>query len=83
SASSDLDKKQVPDGVRDYLANGPTQKELDDATRERAGSFPLSAASNADSVGQLGPIGLYGLPLDYLERFLKQVEGLSVEQVRT
>ncbi len=72
-----------PGLVRDYLANGPTQKELDDAKRELAGSFPLSTASNADIVGQLGAIGFYGLPLDYLESFLKQVEGLSVEQVRT
>ena len=75
--------KLVQDIVRDYLANGPTQKELDDAKRELAGSFPLSTASNADIVGQLGAIGFYGLPLDYLESFLKQVEGLSVEQVRT
>lgn len=75
--------KLVQDIVRDYLANGPTQKELDDAKRELAGSFPLSTASNADIVGQLGAIGFYGLPLDYLESFLKQVEGLSVEQVRS
>ncbi|MGV8604807.1 insulinase family protein, partial [Pseudomonas aeruginosa] len=71
--------KLVQDIVRDYLANGPTQKELDDAKRELTGSFPLSTASNADIVGQLGAIGFYGLPLDYLESFHKQVEGLSVE----
>ena len=41
--------KLVQDIVRDYLANGPTQKELDDAKRELAGSFP-SSASSAPSV---------------------------------
>ncbi|MCP6082989.1 insulinase family protein, partial [Klebsiella pneumoniae] len=50
---SDGTLKLVKDIVRDYLAQGPTQKELDDAKRELAGSFPLSTASNADIVGQL------------------------------
>ena len=42
---------------RQYRRNGPTQKELDDAKREMAGSFPLTTVSNADIVGQLGAIG--------------------------
>ncbi|MDO9323021.1 MAG: pitrilysin family protein, partial [Pseudomonas sp.] len=46
--------KLVQQILRDYLRDGPTQKELDDAKRELAGSFPLSTASNADIVGQLG-----------------------------
>lgn len=79
---SDGTLKLVKDIVRDYLAKGPTQKELDDAKRELAGSFPLSTASNADIVGQLGAIGFYGLPLTYLEDFMKQVQGLDVEQVK-
>ncbi|MEX6784264.1 hypothetical protein AB3459_21250, partial [Pseudomonas aeruginosa] len=33
--------------------------------------------------GSLQRLGGSGQPLDYLESFLKQVEGLSVEQVRT
>lgn len=69
--------------VREYIAQGPTQKELDDAKRELVGSFPLSTASNADIVGQLGTIGFYDLPLNHLEVFLQQVQALTVEQVRT
>ncbi len=68
--------------VRDYLAEGPTQKELDDAKRELAGSFPLTTASNADIVGQLGAMGFYDLPLTYLQDFMNQAQALSVEQVR-
>ncbi|WP_287031151.1 M16 family metallopeptidase [Pseudomonas sp. UBA6310] len=68
--------------VRDYLAEGPTQKELDDAKRELAGSFPLTTASNADIVGQLGAMGFYDLPLSYLQDFMNQAQALSVEQVR-
>lgn len=68
--------------LADYLAQGPTQKELDDAKRETAGSFPLSTASNADIVGQLGAIGFYDLPLTYLEDFMAKVQALSVADVK-
>ncbi|MDH4607808.1 pitrilysin family protein [Pseudomonas sp. BN102] len=72
----------IQDIVRQYLAEGPTQKELDDAKRELAGSFPLSTASNADIVGQLGAIGFYDLPLTYLEDFMAKVQALDVAQVK-
>lgn len=68
--------------LRDYLATGPTAKELEDAKREMLGSFPLSTASNADIVGQLGAMGFYDLPLIYLDDFMTEVQGLSVEQVK-
>lgn len=74
--------KLVQDLLRDYLKTGPTQQELDDAKRELAGSFPLSNASNASIVGQLGAIGFYDLPLTYLEDYMRQSQELTVEQVR-
>lgn len=74
--------KLVQDVLADYLKTGPTQKELDDAKRELAGSFPLSTASNADIVGQLGAMGFYNLPLSYLEDFMQQSQSLTVEQVK-
>ena len=72
----------IKDLMRDYLANGPTEQELENAKRELAGSFPLSTASNADIVGQLGSIGFYDLPLSYLEDFMREVQALSAEQVK-
>lgn len=74
--------KLVQDILRDYLASGPTQAELDNAKRELTGSFPLSTASNADIVGQLGSMGFYDLPLTYLEDFVAQVQALDVAQVK-
>ena len=74
--------KLVQDILTDYLASGPTQKELDEAKREMVGSFPLTTASNADIVGQLGSMGFYNLPLTYLDDFMSEVQGLSVEQVK-
>ncbi|WP_312816333.1 pitrilysin family protein [Pseudomonas sp.] len=74
--------KLVQDILADYLKSGPTQQELDDAKRELAGSFPLSNASNASIVGQLGAIGFYNLPLTWLEDFMQQSQALTVEQVK-
>ena len=74
--------KLVQDVLADYLKTGPTQKELDDAKRELAGSFPLSTASNADIVGQLGAMGFYNLPLSYLNDFMRESQSLTVEQVK-
>lgn len=68
--------------VADYLANGPTQQELDDAKQEVMGSFPLTNASNASIVGQLGAIGFYHLPLDYLDTFMQNIQSLTTEQVK-
>ncbi|CAM3252918.1 peptidase M16 [Pseudomonas floridensis] len=75
--------KLVQDIVRDFVANGPTQKELDDVKRELTGSFPLTAASNSAIVGQLGAIGFYNLPLTYLEDYMTAAQSVTVEQVKT
>lgn len=80
---SDGTLQLVKDLLRDYLASGPSEQELNDAKREMAGSFPLSTASNASIVGQLGSIGFYDLPLTYLEDFMAQIQALSVEQVKS
>jgi zinc protease len=69
--------------LADYLREGPTQQELDNAKRQLAGSFPLSTASNADIVGQLASMGFYDLPLSYLDDFMRDVQALSIEQVKT
>lgn len=74
--------KLITNIVRDYLAKGPTEKELNDTKKEITGSFPLSNASNASIVSQLGAIGFYNLPLDYLEDFIKQIQAVTVDQVK-
>lgn len=68
--------------VREFVASGPSEAELARAKRELAGSFPLSTASNADIVAQLGAIGFYDLPNTALEDFMNQVQQLDVAQVR-
>ncbi|HZX15978.1 MAG TPA: pitrilysin family protein [Pseudomonas sp.] len=79
---SDGTLQLVKSMLADFIAYGPTTDELNNAKRELAGSFPLSTASNAAIVGQLGSMGFYDLPLSYLEDFMRDVEALSVEQVK-
>ncbi|MEE5043298.1 pitrilysin family protein [Pseudomonas alliivorans] len=74
--------KLVQGIVKDFLANGPTQKELDDVKRELTGSFPLTAASNSAIAAQLGAIGFYDLPLTYLEDYMTAAQSVTVEQVK-
>lgn len=68
--------------LREFITNGPTEKELDDAKRNLLGSFPLQTASNGSVVDYLGMIGFYSLPLDYLEQYPAQVEKVTVEDVK-
>lgn len=68
--------------VRDYIAGGPSDAQLENARNDIIGSFSLSIAENDQIVSQLGSIGFYGLPLDYLSWFENEVRQLTAEQVR-
>lgn len=48
----------------DFLEQGPTQKELDDAQLQLTGSAPLNTASNAQILNRLHVLGIHDLPLD-------------------
>lgn len=70
------------DITRRFVAEGPTQAEVQKAIDNITGSFPLSIASNSRIVGQLGAIGFYDLPTDYLTRFIDQIRQVTPQQVR-
>lgn len=65
-----------------YVQDGPTEKELEAARNNLVGGFPLRIDSNRKIHDYLGIIGFYGLPLDYLDRFVPAIEAVTVEQVR-
>jgi zinc protease len=69
--------------LREFLANGPTAKELEAAKQNIIGSFPLRIDSNRKIHEYLGLIGFYRLPLTYLDDFVKSVERVTVADVRT
>ena len=68
--------------LAEFVAKGPTEKELQASKKNITGGFPLRIDSNKDLVEYAAMIGFYGLPLDYLDTFNAQVEALTVEQIR-
>jgi zinc protease len=66
----------------DFVANGPTQKELALAKKNIIGGFPLRIDSNRKIHEYIAFIGFYRLPLTYLDDFVKNVERVTVEDVR-
>lgn len=65
----------------DFIAQGPTEKELEDAKKNITGGFVLRIDSNKKLVEYVAMIGFYQLPLDYLDRFPERVEAVSREVV--
>ncbi|MFZ5522546.1 MAG: M16 family metallopeptidase [Pseudomonadota bacterium] len=68
--------------LEDFIAKGPTEKELLAAKQNIVGGFPLRIDSNSKILGYLSAIGFYDLPLTYLDDFTGKVERVSVAQVR-
>lgn len=68
--------------LADFVANGPTEPELQAAKKHLTGSFPLRLDSSGKIADQLATIGFYRLPLSYLDDFIPGVEKVTVQQVR-
>lgn len=68
--------------LRDFVANGPTVKELEDAKTNLIGGFPLRIDSNRKIHEYLGVIGFYNLPLTYLDEFIGKVERVTAADIK-
>jgi zinc protease len=68
--------------LKDFVAHGPTQKELTQAKNNLVGGFPLRIDSNKKIAEYLAVIGFYQLPLTYLDDFTKSVEKVTVASIR-
>ena len=67
--------------LREMVKKGVTEEELRDAKDYIIGSFPLKFTTNKKIASYLTYIEIYGLGLDYLERFPKIIERLGVEDI--
>ncbi|NIO42502.1 MAG: hypothetical protein GTO41_21570 [Burkholderiales bacterium] len=65
-----------------FVAEGPTEEQLQAAKQYVIGGFALNIDSNAELVEYLAMIGFYRLPLDYLETFPREIEQLSLARVQ-
>ncbi|RLF05670.1 MAG: hypothetical protein DRK00_03775 [Thermoprotei archaeon] len=61
---------------------GVSERELEDSKRHLVGSMEVMMESPAGIAQLLLEVELYGLGLDYLERFREEVEGVRPEDVR-
>lgn len=68
--------------LAEFIASGPTDKELLAAKQNIIGGFPLRIDSNRKILDYLSVIGFYDLPLTYLDDFTRKVEQVSVAQIR-
>jgi zinc protease len=68
--------------LADFVASGPTEKELVAARQNIVGGFPMRIDSNRKIHDHLALIGFYDLPLDYLERFVPAIERVTAAEIR-
>jgi zinc protease len=68
--------------LREFIAKGPTEKELKAAKQNIIGGFPMRIDSNKKILEYLSVIGFYGLPLTYLDDFVGRVDKVTVAQIR-
>ncbi len=68
--------------IERFIEEGPDPALLARTKKNITGGFPLRVDSNKKIVDYLGVIGFYRLPIDYLERFNRYVEGTTEESIR-
>jgi zinc protease len=68
--------------LANFIALGPTEKELLAAKQNIIGGFPLRIDSNRKILDYLSVIGFYDLPLTYLDDFTHNVDRVTVAQIR-
>ena len=69
--------------VRDFVANGPTEKELQAAKDNLIGGFALRLDSNRKLLDNVANIAWNNLPLDYLEHWTERVQKISTADIKT
>ncbi len=68
--------------IAQFIANGPTQTELDAAKANLINGYPLRIDNNRKLLDNVSSIAWNNLPLDTMDLWTKQVEVVSLEQVR-
>lgn len=71
----------VRNTLAEFVATGPTEKELIAAKQNIIGGFPLRIDSNRKILDYLSIIGFYDLPLTYLDDFTGRIERVTVTQI--
>lgn len=68
--------------VKNFITQGPTPEQLQQAKEYLLASFPLKASSNGSILDYLGLIGFYHLPLDYLDTYREHIQQISAADIQ-
>jgi zinc protease len=74
--------KVAQDVLRQFVAEGPTEAELQAAKEYLVNSFALRIDSNRKLIGNLANMAWHGLPLDYLDTWTERVKAVSVADIQ-
>lgn len=74
--------KLVKETLDNFIKNGVTEAELKAAKANIIGGFPMRIDSNGKILDYLTVIGFYKLPLNYLDEYSRNVEKVTVAQIK-
>ena len=66
----------------DFIAQGPTEAELNAAKKNIAGGFALRFDTNKELASYVSMIGFYEMPLDYLDTFQQNIEKVTTASIK-
>lgn len=70
------------DTLNRFVAQGPGERELEEAKQNLIGGFPLRVSSNAQIVEYLAMMAFYDYPLDWLDILPDKLAAVTVDQIR-
>lgn len=68
--------------LADFIANGITDEELQQAKANITGSFPLHLDSNAKLLGNLTSLAYYNRPNDWLDTYNDKINALTTDDIK-
>lgn len=74
--------KLVKETLQKFIQDGITEDELKAAKANIIGGFPMRIDSNSKILDYLAVIGFYKLPLNYLDEYNRNVEKVTVAQIK-
>ena len=74
--------KVMRDAAQTFIDSGITEEQLKASKQNITGGFALRLDSNSKLAQNLAMIGFYGLPLNYLNNFISNVDRVSIADVK-
>jgi zinc protease len=82
NAQTDDALKVARETLQQFVIEGPSEDELNQAKSNLVGGFPLRIDSNKKIIEYLSLIGFYKLPIDYLDTWVAKVNAVDVAAVK-